>query len=91
MRPFIEGVQDVDRLSKLRHIEHPILLSRMNPYLDNPWSDRGQRLPIGGGQPLLNSPELKPRLLACSIGKLTQVIKRRAEPDKGFVCHSGSM
>jgi len=36
LRPFIEGVQDVDCLSKLRHVEHPILLSRMNPYLDNP-------------------------------------------------------
>jgi hypothetical protein len=91
LRPLGESVQDVDRFSKLCDVEHPILLSRMNSYFDNPWSYCGHRPPVSGGQSLLNPPELKSRLLARISGKRAQIFKRRAEPDKGFVCHSGSM
>src|SRR3990172_6830442 len=86
-RSLFERVQDVDRLDKLRDVQHAVLGAGVNPDLLHALPHARHRLPIVRLQAALYPPQLEPGNLPSAVREAPDRFSGIPEPDQGLVGH----
>jgi len=72
---LLKGVEHVNGLFVLGHVEHAVFHARVNADLSNSRTHGGHGLPVTGEEPLLKAPELIAGLAPGGLGEGAEVLK----------------
>jgi hypothetical protein len=86
-RALLKGVEHVNGLLKLGHIEHSVFHARVNADLSNSRAHGAHGLPVTGKESLLKAPELITGLAPGSLGEGPEILKGCPDPAQRLVSH----
>jgi hypothetical protein len=86
-RPFLEGMQNVNTLHELCHVENSMLKASVDADFLNTGTHGSHRFPIVRFKPLLDTTQLVTGDTACVLRESPKVASRRTEPNQRLVRH----